>query len=625
MCGICGFLSKKDVSIDSLRDMNVLMRHRGPNDSGEEIYSVGGGYYLGLGQCRLSILDLSEKGHQPMHSIDKRISLVFNGEIYNYREIRSQLSDYTFISDCDTEVIIAAYLKWGISFVDKMNGMFAISLYDRKEDKLYLIRDRIGKKPLYYYLHDEEIVYASELKPIMSYPHFSKQINMNVMPTFLIQQYINAPDTIFDSVYKVKPGQIVEFSKGIIKTFMYWDLFQVYSEKKLTPVKNYDTAKEELKDLLVTAVKKRLIADVPVGSFLSGGYDSSLMSAIAQEVFPGKLKTYSVGFHDEEFNEAIYAKEIAKHLGTDHKELYVNEQDMFDALDDLVFYYDEPFADSSQIPTMLVSKLAKEDVTVTLSGDGGDELFCGYGVYDLVKKAQKLDVLGGLLYQGSKLPLIRKMNLLEHLPVSVRTISLNRNKMTKTQLLSNTYEKNINAICGITDGIYRFPIELDIKEKDWQVKRMLVDMVTYLPGDILCKVDRASMKYSLEARCPILDKEIIEYSFRLPHEFKYNNGNKKHILKDIAYDYIPKEMLERPKKGFAIPLDKWLRSNLKEQLTEFSRKEYLKNQNLFNPKYTEIFVDNYISNGDLGAYTGANYSKIIWSFYVFQKWFQRYM
>lgn len=601
------------------------MYHRGPNDSGEEIYPAKGGYSVGLAQRRLSILDLSPMGHQPMHSPDKRISVVYNGEIYNFQELKEELTDYPFCSTCDTEVIIAAYLKWGIDCVSRFNGMFAIALFDRETEEFYLVRDRIGKKPLYYWLEQGNLVFASELKPIMECPGFEKKIRTEVLSRYLYHQYINAPDTIFKNVSKLEPGSILRFSQGNINTWKFWDIKEVYHRYKANPVENYAQAKQELKDLLNRSVSLRMISDVPLGTFLSGGYDSSLITAIAQSLSPQPVKTYSIGFNEEKYNEAKYAKEVAAHLGTNHTELYISEKEMFDLVDSIPQYYDEPFADSSQIPTMLVSALAKKDVTVVLSGDGGDEFFCGYNVYDKIGQAQKLDVLGAMTYGVCNLPGIRKLGILKKMPFSVQVISENRDKETKTQFGTSNY---LETAYGMVKGekipiLYR--VEQAYRERNWQERRMLLDMDTYLPGDILCKVDRASMKYSLEARCPILDKDVMEYSYRLPHSFKYGGHVKKRILKDIAYDYIPKTLLDRPKVGFGVPLDKWLRGPLREQLLSMADRDLLIRQGIFDADYMCNMLDIYMKHGDAGPATGGNYSKLLWSYFVFQQWYRHYM
>lgn len=625
MCGICGFISKNTITLEQLKQMNDTMYHRGPDDNGEEIYPASEGYNVGLAQRRLSILDLSALGHQPMHSEDKRVSVVFNGEIYNFNEIKNELQDYPFRSSCDTEVIIAAYLKWGIACIDRFNGMFAIAIFDRETQNLYLIRDRIGKKPLYYWLKDRDLVFASELKPIMACPGIEKKIRTDIISRYLYHQYINAPDTIFENVYKLEPGMILQFHAGDINTWKYWDVKQVYHKQRQSEVTDYAQAKEELRELLKRSVKMRMIADVPLGAFLSGGYDSSMITAIAQSQSENPVKTYSIGFNEEKYNEAKFAKEVAKHLGTDHTELYIDENKMLDLVDSIAKYYDEPFADSSQIPTMLVSALARRDVTVVLSGDGGDEFFCGYNIYDKIGQAQKLDTLGEMAYRACNLPLIRKADILGKMPFKVRIIAGNRNKETKTQFGTSNYIETTYAMVNGEAVSALYQVESSYNEKNWQERRMLVDMDTYLPGDILCKVDRASMKYSLEARCPILDKDVMEYSYRLPHSFKYGNNVKKRILKDIAYDYIPKELLERPKKGFGVPLNKWLRGPLREQLCEMSERSFVKKQGIFDADFISNMLQTYMKYGDGGPATGANYSRLLWAYYVFQQWYSCYI
>ncbi|MDE7446870.1 MAG: asparagine synthase (glutamine-hydrolyzing) [Lachnospiraceae bacterium] len=624
MCGICGFVSKQNITLEQLRKMNDTMYHRGPDDSGEEIFQMKDGYQIGMAQRRLSIMDLSPLGHQPMHSCDKRVSVVFNGEIYNFLELRKELTDYPFRSSCDTEVIIAAYLKWGIECAHRFNGMFAICLYDRETDEVYLVRDRIGKKPLYYEIEGGNLIFASEIKPLMAREGFGRKIRTEVLSRFLFQQYINAPDSIFENVYKLEPGSILKFHYGEVKTWKYWDIKEVYHKMQENPVVDYEQAKEELKALLKKAVSSRMIADVPLGAFLSGGYDSSLMTAIAQEHSNEPVKTFSIGFNEDRYNEAAYAKKVADYLGTKHTELYIDEKEMFDLVESIPAYYDEPFADSSQIPTMLVSKLARQDVTVALSGDGGDEFFCGYNIYENVRQAQMLDLLGGMTHGVCALPGLKQMRMEEKLPFRVRVIAGNRNKETKTQFGAGNYVVRAGKMV-LGEGIpCHYPIESTYQVSDWQIRRMLLDMDTYLPGDILCKVDRASMKYSLEARCPILDKDVMEYSFRMSHKLKYDKGNKKRILKDIAYDYIPKELLDRPKVGFGVPLDKWLRGPLKEQLMDMCNRDYLRRQGIFDADFVADMIEDYMRTGDGGPATGANYSKLSWSFFTFQQWYRAY-
>ena len=628
MCGICGFVSRQNISREQLGAMNDSMIHRGPDDAGVEVGPAQDGYLLGMAQRRLSIIDLSPLGHQPMSTPDGLVTIVFNGEIYNFLELKEELGDYPFRGGSDTEVILAAYLKWGEACVSRLNGMFAIALYDHRSGELLLMRDRIGKKPLYYWTEDGNIVFASELKPLMLCPGFPRQIRRDVLPRYLFQQYINAPETIFRDVYKLEPGSVLRFKAGEISCRKYWDIAQVYREKSSDPVSSYEEAKSGLKQHLMRATGLRMIADVPLGAFLSGGYDSSLVSAIAQEQLGSEpLKTFSIGFTNEAYNEAGYARTVAEHLGTEHTEQIISEEEMFELVESIPKYFDEPFADSSQIPTMLVSMLARRRVTVALSGDGGDEFYCGYGIYDNVQQAQRLDAVGAVAHSLGQLRLGGK-TLETRYPFRVRVISGNRDPETKTQFGAGSYVDFAKEMIS-PEGAQMLPVGYPIESRygvdNWQIRRMLLDMDTYLPGDILCKVDRASMKYSLEARCPILDPEVMEYSFRIPHEFKYRNGEKKAILKDIAYDYIPKELLERPKKGFSVPLDEWLRGPLRAQLTDYINRDRLIRQGLFDADFTIRFIRDYLEKGDGGPATGANFSKLTWSFFVFQQWYEAYM
>ena len=625
MCGICGFYSKQNITIEQLTEMNNTLYHRGPDDAGVEIYVGKHEYNIGLAQRRLSILDLSQLGHQPMHSVDGRLSISYNGEIYNFKQLREELKEYPFKSNCDTEVILAAFLTWGPSCVERFNGMFAIALYDREDGSLYLMRDRVGKKPLYYYEDGSDLIFASELKAIMKYPRFQKKIRQELLNRYLVHQYINAPDTIFENVYKLEPGAVYQFCHGEKKQWKYWDVSSKFQELKGTFKGSFEEAKEALKKKLSDSIEMRMIADVPLGAFLSGGYDSSLMTAMAQSMSAQPIKTFSIGFEDEKYNEAIYAKEVAEHLGTKHTEMYITESDMFDLIEDMTDYYDEPFADSSQIPSMLVSKLAKEQVTVALSGDGGDEFFCGYNNYKMLLDMQKLDMLGGAVYRICNFPGFRQLHLMDKLPTKVQIVANNRHKELKVQPFDSKRSEIAISLLKQKQIAYRFEEEEKYKEDNWQIRRMLLDMDTYLPGDILCKVDRASMKYSLETRCPILDKEVMEFSYSLPHSYKYENGNKKRILKSLAYDYIPKELLERPKVGFSVPLDKWLRGPLKEQLLDYCNQDFLKTQNIFKPEEVRKFMNRYLETGDMGSGTGANYSRMVWGYFVFQKWYEQYI
>ncbi len=619
LCGICGFYSRYKESLQSLIKMNKTMIHRGPDDCGEEIFDCGE-YCVGLAHRRLSIQDLSELGHQPMHSKDDRVIVIFNGEIYNFQDLKSEFVGYSFQSNCDTEILVAAYLKWGIKFVEHLNGMFAIALFDREDNTLYLIRDRIGKKPLYYYLESENLYFASELKPLMANSHFVRQIDKKVVGKYLYKQYINAPNTIFQSTYKLRPGEILKFKNGVAEKWKYWDVAEVYHRVKKDI--SYEEAKEQLEVLLKNAVIQRMEADVPVGEFLSGGYDSALVCAIAQSISLKPIKTYSIGFGDKKLDEAPFARQIAQYLGSKHTEYYISEKDMVDLVRSIPQYYDEPFADSSQICTMLVSELAKKDVTVILSGDGGDELFGGYTIYERIAMAQKKKMQGKILHYLLRIPFIRTKYNYTKIPLIYRIASESFDLRIKTQTGSGQYFSVFNKILIDKDHIgYLDPIEDRYQEKDWVYTRMLLDMDTYLPGDILCKVDRASMKYSLEARCPFLDKDVIEFSLGLPLEYKIRNGELKKILKDITHKYIPKELMDRPKQGFGVPIERWLRTELREQLLSYTDFTFLKNQDIFEPEQLRKQVSFFVENGS----TRGNYAAFVWAYFIFQQWYEKYM
>ena len=631
MCGICGYLSKRIITERELSVMNDTMKERGPDDSGTQLWELPGGRTLGMAQRRLSILDLSELGHQPMSTPDGRLSLVYNGEIYNYRELREELPEYSFRSNCDTEVILAAYLKWGIRCVERFNGMFAFALYDRESGELFLARDRMGQKPLYYWKSGDQLVFASVLAPIMKCPGFQGKIRKEVLPRFLFQEYINAPETILEDVFKVEPGTVLTWhaASSRMTSYRYWDVSERYEAMQSEPVSDFGEAKEQLKELLRSAVRRRMIADVPLGSFLSGGYDSSLISAIAQEQLGSTpLQTFSIGFEEKDYDESPYAAAIAEYLGTDHTQRIIGEQDLLELVSDLPKFFDEPMSDSSQIPTMLVSKLAREKVTVALSGDAGDEFFCGYGIYDLVRKAQELDGIGRLAHGIGQLPLGHGKKLEDCYPFRAQVISANRNPKTRTQFGAGSYVELAGRLVQRSEDDPLLPVNYETEDRypsgNWQITRMLLDMDTYLPGDILAKVDRASMKYSLENRCPFLDPEVMLYSYRLDHDLKYHREksgwSKKYILKQLACDYIPRELLERPKKGFSVPLGKWLSGPLREQLLTYGNAQFLKEQGIFRPEEVTQLIAKFLSEGDKGAGTGQNYSGLLWSFFVFQQW-----
>jgi len=614
MCGICGFVTKRGIGIDVLKDMNNTLIHRGPDDVGEEIYTTKNGWNVGFGHRRLSIMDLSLRGHQPMHSIDGRISVIFNGEIYNFNEIKCALKDYPFRTKCDTEVILAAYLKWGDNFVKKLNGMFAIALLDREDNTVYLYRDRIGKKPLFYYTDAfGNLVFGSEIKAILQFPDINREVNTEVVGRYLSRRYVVAPDTMYRGIHKLEPGSFLKFRDGSIMKEKYWSVAETYSKYKEQQILDYEEAKEGLKNEICNAISTRLIADVPVGAFISGGYDSSVVCALAQSQMSKPLSTFCIGFENEAYDEAVYARKIAQHIGSDHTQMYITEQDVLNLVDSIPVYYDEPFADPSLLPTMFVSELAKKKVSVVLTGDGGDELFGGYDIYTILQNVQAM--------KENKLD-YSKVN---QNSVEYRVLTEDVRKENKTQTGILWYIENINKMLLKPADNFYYEYESKYNEQRYDVTRMLLDMETRLVDYILVKVDRASMKYALECRSPLLDKNVIEYTYQIPADFKNDHGKTKRILKDIAHDYIPMELLDRPKKGFGPPIDQWLRGPLKKQLLDYVDMEFLKKQNIFEPLQTKNIIEYYLQNGDTGKWSGKNLSKIVWPYFTFQQWYCKYM
>jgi asparagine synthase (glutamine-hydrolysing) len=614
MCGICGYVSRNGITETQLERMNDTLRHRGPDDAGTWT-TENNGYHIGLAQRRLSIFDLSPLGHQPMFSPDGNLVIVFNGEIYNFQTLRRQLEGegYSFKSSCDTEVLLAAYQKWGGRCLDFLQGMFAFAIYDCAENTLFFARDRVGKKPFYYYHDGKVLIFASELKAIMEHPEFKKELKTEEISKYLCHSYIEAANTIFRNTYKLEGGCQMTWERGNLTITRYYDYFQQFTLAKEEMITDFKVAKTGLTTLLEKNVAERLVADVPVGVFLSAGIDSSVVAGTAAKMSAKQVKTFTIGFHDQERNEAPGAKRIAEHLGTDHVELYIEESELLSLLEEIPLYYDEPFADPSQIPTMALSSLARQEVTVALSGDGGDEFFCGYKMYDWLYWARILDKPAGLLYSLTNAP------MKSLLPNTARALVNNRNADYKVQLFTDVREEFIRDIVKTPYGSPKFDIEREIPARHWQEKRMLLDIVRYLPDDVLTKVDRASMKYALEARCPLLDRSIAEYSFRLPHSFKYHHRQKKWILKQVAYDMIPQELLDMPKKGFGVPLAKWLNGPLSTKVQQFTDKTVLEKQGLFNHQPLTVLVNKVAgSNSQI-------YSLVLWNFLVFQMWYQRYV
>lgn len=434
------------------------------------------------------------------------------------------------------------------------------------------------------------------------------------MNHFLCNKYLSAPLCIFEHTYKMLPGMVLEYCNGEIYKRKYWNIIKEYHRGVSERQRDLGSCKDSLKAVLKDAVTSRLVADVPVGTFLSGGIDSTLVTAIAREGKESPINSYSIGFYDKKRDEAPFSAAIAKYLGTNHHEHYVEEKDIFAMIQDLPYYYDEPFSDASQLPTMLVSQYASQDITVSLSGDGGDELFCGYKMYDLTWIAQHVDFMGGI---AGHIPGMQKLGKI--LPSELRAFLNNRDPAAKTQLYVDVTREVVDTILGRTADNIKHAHEKYLTMGDWQERRMLLDMQTYLPDEILAKTDRASMKYSLEVRCPLLDHKVVEESFRIPHQYKYRRFDKKYILKEITYDYVPRELLDRPKKGFGVPLQKWLRTVLKDEVARYADPEILQRQDIFVPSAVqELIAKQQMADKVI-------YSSVLWSFYVFQKWYQMYI
>jgi asparagine synthase (glutamine-hydrolysing) len=630
MCGIVGFIDfNKKSNFNILKNMTDVLHHRGPDDSGYSFYTNEYAH-IGLGHRRLSILDLSAHGHQPMSF--QNLEIIYNGEIYNFKEIGAELEKYgySFESNSDTEVILKAYHKWGIKAVDKFNGMFAIAIYDKKDEKIILIRDRAGVKPLYYYYKNGYFLFSSELKSFHEHPMFKKEINTDALALFFQYGYILEPYSIFENTYKFPAGHYGELNikNKEFKIYKYWDIIDYYNKPKLNI--SFEEAKEKVKELLESAFEYRMVSDVPVGVFLSGGYDSSAVTAILQKDRSEKLKTFSIGFHEKKYNEANYAKKIAEYLGTDHTEYYCTQKDAQELLPLLCEIWDEPFGDSSNIPTTLVSYLARKEVKVSLSADGGDEVFGGYDKYTQTLKYRKL---------FSKVPFSKTFASIMETVNPNYLIGIN-----KTYNFVNRYEKlktlikakdEIEMMNGI---VYYFqPSEVDkLLGKTLKIntsfdyammlnlynnsidKLMAIDYKTYLPDDILVKVDRATMSVSLEGREPLLDHRVIEFVSQLPSAYKVKDGNKKCILKSIVHDYIPKKLMDRPKMGFSIPLNEWLGDELRKYVLEYLNSEKVVKTEVLNPSEVERLKKQYLKNSNFST-------NKIWLLLVFMMWYERWM
>lgn len=567
MCGINGILGTGFNSYEQLNAMNDAIIHRGPNADGTWISEDG---YVAFGHRRLAILDLSFRGSQPMTSLSGKYTIVFNGEIYNYPELkRKMVSEFPgigFRSTSDTELLINCIEKYGMdTALSLIKGMFAFAVYEKDTGNVYLARDRMGEKPLYYGRVAGKIVFSSDIGSIEKIQGFDNKINAKILSVYFKGGYIPAPYTIYEEIYKLEPGKMLTvkapYTEWEEKT--YWDITKVAYLGQQKPFEgSFEEASERLEELIRNSIKGQMLSDVPLGAFLSGGIDSTLTVALMQDISDTAVRTFTIGFDDPKYNEAEYAAESAKHLGTKHTQMYVTKEDLLGVVNDIPKAFTEPFADSSQIPTMLVSRLTKQHVTVSLSGDAGDEFFCGYNSYKDVQNglkvlASKLSFikgaprkkLGEILYSiGSGNPTLHKVATVlgtdcgEDWYRSIREDDVLLNKLYKDK---NQYPDNIATYPnGYLKGV--------------EPNLMLMDMIEYLPDDILVKVDRAGMFYSLESRIPLLDRDVMEFAWTLPQEYKYDGVTTKKILKNILYKYVPKQMMDRPKKGFSVPLASWL-------------------------------------------------------------------
>ncbi len=628
MCGITGFVDYVAESDEQLLyQMVASMTHRGPDDKGVMLIQSNQAK-IGLGHTRLAVIDLSHSGHQPMSH--NQLSIVYNGEIYNYKELRSQLEcmGSNFKSESDTEVVLHAYEKWGRQAVERFVGMFAYAIYDIKEETLTITRDRTGVKPLYYYHSDTLFLFGSELKPLMAHPGFEKRINASVLRNYLHRGHIAAPFSIFENCYKLEPGHhlILNIQDNSISKKCYWDVFDHYKSDKLNI--SYDDAKFEMSTLLKSASEYRMVSDVPVGVFLSGGYDSTAITSILQTDRTEKLRTFTIGFNDG-YNEAPFAKQTAEYLGTEHTELICTSRHAQQIITDLAFIYDEPFGDSSAIPTALVSQLARQHVTVALSADGGDEVFCGYNYYpkfkkyaDIISKVpSSLRPFVGLL--GSELGSLIPMS--EHRVHQINSFfnAMEYDQMKQAaklfRLMMEKPDRYISKWLSQKAAPLNSSYKLDEEGFHSELEfAMASDYRSNLPNGILTKVDRATMSVSLEGREPLLDHRIVEFAARLPISYKYEGTTTKMILRDIVHDYIPKSMMDRPKSGFSLPIYKWLRSDLSYLLDEYLTEEALSWSGFFNEKYVASQVDLF-RKGRL------HYVNLVWHVLMFQMWYDRWM
>lgn len=643
MCGFAGFLDPVAASDPSgwpavLSRMGDAIRHRGPDDAG--IWTdTGPG--IGIVHRRLSILDLSLAGAQPMTSPCGRYVLAFNGEIYNHQELRSELdaegAGFSWRGHSDTETLLAGLRHWGIEkCLQRLVGMFAFALWDKSEQTLYLARDRMGEKPLYYGRSGDAFLFGSELKALSAHPAWRGEVDRDAIASFFRYSYIPAPWSIYKDIFKLEPAHFVVIKDGgcaIGDPCCYWNLHQIAQNGLGSSLQSSEVLTNELEDLLRDAVQRQMAADVPLGAFLSGGIDSTTIAALMQAQSDRPVKTFTIGFHEAGFDEAIHAKKVAAHLGTDHTELYVTPQDAMAVIPKLSTIYDEPFSDVSQIPTYLVSQLARRHVTVSLSGDGGDELFCGYNRYvsgySVWSKLKGLPkpmrhFLADLLERAPGRALDKVQSVL---PTRFQVSSLSDRLPKLADALAHqdgfpyyralvSHAKNPESlVLGAREAAsllekYRQPNLSGLQEQ-----MMFWDMLTYLPDDILTKVDRASMAVSLEARVPLIDHRVVEFAWRVPMAFKYRDGQGKWLLRQVLYRYVPKELIERPKMGFGVPIGHWLRGPLRDWAETLLAEARIRQEGYLDPAPIRQMWREHLSGR-------RNWQYHLWDVLMFQSWLE---
>jgi asparagine synthase (glutamine-hydrolysing) len=607
MCGLVGYWNKNGADASIVERMAMQIRYRGPDDGGVWLNKEGD---LALAHRRLSIIDLSPAGHQPMISPCDRYILVYNGEIYNHQDLRAELEDegghFDWRGHSDTETLLAGLRHWGVErTLKRLNGMFAFALWDNTERTLFLARDRMGEKPLYYGCSGGTFFFASELKSLKVHPRWKGDIDRNALTLYMRHSYVPTPWSIFKGISKLPPAHFVvvrEAGEVVSEPQRYWDLGQIATEGSADANGSPEELVAELDELLRDSIGRRMIADVPLGTFLSGGFDSSTVVALMQAQSTRPIKTFTIGFHEKGYNEAEHAKAVAKHLGTDHTQLYVTPEEAMAVIPRLSTIWDEPFSDSSQIPTLLVSELARKHVTVSLSGDGGDELFCGYSRYaqgyQIWQKMRPLPrllrrALGSLLQAlpGASLESLMRIfpkryqvpHLADRFLKLAEVIKEDSSELYYRRLVSHWMDPAMVVVGGAEPlTIFGTPERLP-KLPGLREQMMYMDSLTYLPDDILVKVDRASMAVSLETRAPLLDHRVVEFSWRVPTTLKYRDGKAKWLLREVLYRYVPRQLMERPKMGFGVPIDAWLCGPLREWAEELLNEKRLLEEGFFDP------------------------------------------